>query len=157
MSGEDVYVDLERKIHHGFTGREDLIGELGSQLVENAIDGCVALIGSSGVGKSAAATSWVAQYKASHGLVFGHFIRAQHGDRAEPLVIAGSLARQIEIQFPQLRNPYARPEARLAQLLGKVSAQELMPHGRRMVLAIDGLDERTSVGELRKVLSWLPR
>src|SRR5512138_2380360 len=75
MSGEDVDDDLERQLHHGFTGRQELFGELGHQLLENGVDRCVALIGGSGTGKSAAATSWVAHRRAGHELVFGHFTR----------------------------------------------------------------------------------
>jgi hypothetical protein len=148
---------LERQLHQGFTGRHELLAVLRRELLGDGIDGCIILTGSSGTGKTAAVTSWVGQYRARAELVFCHFIRTQYGGRTEPRVIAGSLASQIEEHFPHLRNPRARPEVRLVELLGKVSAQELVPHGRRMVLVVDGLDERTSVAALRQVLSWLPR
>lgn len=157
MSGEYADDDLERQLHHAFTGRDNLLGDFSRLLLHDSTDRFIALIGRSGIGKSAIVTRWVVGCEAAHELVFHHFIHTQQGDKVEPRVIARSLAIQIEKRFPHLRNPSARPEARLRELLAKVSVQELTPHGRRMVLVIDGFDERTSAGDVRDVLACLPR
>lgn len=75
----------------------------------------------------------------------------------EPSAIARSLAAQIEERYPALRDPYARPQARLADLLTRVSNRELAPRGVQMVLRIDGLDEAHPVSDLRQLLAFLPR
>jgi len=82
---------------------------------------------------------------------------AGSSDTADPWRIARSPAAQIERRFPDLTDPFARPEARLAGLVSRVSARALAPQGRRMALVIDGLDGRPPGNELREVLACLPR
>lgn len=81
---------------------------------------------------------------------------AGSSDTADPWRIARSPAAQIERRFPDLTDPFARPEARLAGLVSRVSARALAPQGRRMALVIDGLDGRPPGNELREVLACLP-
>jgi hypothetical protein len=68
-----------------------------------------------------------------------HFVRRQVVDWDQPERIAAALAAQIEARFPELRDPAAKPEGRLIELLGRVS-KRLGPSGD-LVLLVDGLDE----------------
>ncbi|HMG54605.1 MAG TPA: AAA family ATPase, partial [Kofleriaceae bacterium] len=156
MRGEYVDDEIERQLHDGFTGRGDLLDELDRLVIRDASDRCVVLRGGSGMGKTAIVTRWLLRREASHDPVFHHFIRRQRGDRAEPWLIARALAAQIENRFPHLRDPFARPEARLSDLVTR-AVRELAPHRRRLVLVIDGLGERTSGSDLRDVMACLPR
>lgn len=140
-----------------FIEREHVLAVLDQWLVDDSLDCWVILHGSQGIGKTAILSSWLARRAAARDLVPHHFARRQQTDRVEPSVVARSLATQIEERYPDLRDPYARPEARLAELLARVSARELAPRGARMVLVVDGLDERQPMGNLRHALQFLPR
>jgi hypothetical protein len=84
------------------------------------------------MGKSAILSAWLARHEG----VPHHFIRRQVADWDQPEVIAGSLAAQIEAAHPDLRDPEAKPERRLLELLGRASKQL-----GRLVVVVDGLDE----------------
>lgn len=149
--------NIEQQLHHGFVGRDEICDELTNLLLHDPVDRCVALVGGTGTGKTAIVTRWAAQHEAGQALVFCHFVRRWLGDRAEPWLIARSLADPIEQRFPHLRDPQARPEARLNGLLARVASRELREHGRRMVLIVDGIDDGSAVLERRAALSCLPR
>jgi WD40 repeat protein len=91
------------------------------------------------MGKSALLSAWLARREAAGATVPHHFIRRQVADWDQPEAIAASLAAQIEAAYPGLRDPDARPERRLLELLGRVG-KRLGP-AERLVLVIDGLDE----------------
>jgi len=95
--------------------------------------------GGPGMGKSAILSAWLRRREGAGAAVPHHFIRRQVVDWDQPDAIAGSLAAQIEVAFPDLRDPAAKPQARLFELLGRVSRQ-LGPAGR-LVAVVDGLDE----------------
>jgi WD40 repeat protein len=99
----------------------------------------VVVTGGPGMGKSALLAAWLARREAAGERVPHHFIRRQVADWDQPEVIAASLAAQIEVRFPALRDASARPERRLIELLGRVSNQ-LAP-SERLVVVVDGLDE----------------
>lgn len=151
-----MYNTIEQP-YHEFIERDHVIAVLDQWLVNDSVDCCVILQGSQGVGKTAILSSWLARRSAARDLVPHHFVRRQQSDRVEPSVVARALAAQIEERYPELRDPYARPEARLGELLVRVSTRELAPRRARMVLVVDGLDERQSVANLRHALQFLPR
>ncbi len=101
--------------------------------------GWVVVTGGPGMGKSAILSAWLARRERTGAVVPYHLVRRQVADWDQPVVIAASLAAQIEAAFPDCRDPAARPERRLLELLGRVSKQ----HGatRRLVVVVDGLDE----------------
>ncbi|HEX7840280.1 MAG TPA: AAA family ATPase, partial [Kofleriaceae bacterium] len=101
--------------------------------------GWVVLTGGPGMGKSAILSAWLARREATGAVVPHHFIRRQVVDWDQPEVIAASLAVQIEAVFPELRDPDAKPEGRLVELLGRVSKQ--LGGTGRLVVVVDGLDE----------------
>jgi CHAT domain-containing protein/NACHT domain-containing protein len=145
------------ELHQGFVGREAVLAVLDQLLVDDGIDRWVVLTGGRGKGKTALLARWLARRAVTRDLVPHHFVRQQRHDRVEPSAIARSLAAQIEERYPALRDPYARPQARLADLLTRVSNRELAPRGVQMVLLIDGLDEAHPVSDLRQLLAFLPR
>ncbi|WP_438030273.1 TIR domain-containing protein [Sorangium sp. So ce233] len=67
-------------------------------------------------------------------------------DWDRPEAVVRSLSAQIEALYPAQKDPEARPESRLIELLAKVSKHELAPRGERLVLVVDGLDEAQSEG-----------
>jgi WD40 repeat protein len=98
------------------------------------------------MGKSAILSAWLARREAAGAVVPHHFVRRQVADWDQPEVIAASLAAQIEAAYPDLRDPEAKPERRLLELLGRAS-QRLGSSGR-LVLMVDGLDEtRAEAGD----------
>jgi WD40 repeat protein len=91
------------------------------------------------MGKSAILSAWLARQEAAGAVVPHHFIRRQVADWDQPEVIGEALAAQIEAAFPDQRDPEAKPERRLLELLGRVSKQ--LGSSGRLVLVVDGLDE----------------
>jgi hypothetical protein len=133
-----------------------VFAELDRMLVDESADRSVVVTGGEGTGKTAIVAHWLATREA-HGFMPRYFVQRQRADRVEPWGIARALAAQIEQRYPALRDPYARPEARLAELLSRLSARELVPRGARIVLVIDGLDDQRQASDLREVLALLPR
>jgi WD40 repeat protein len=108
--------------------------------------GWAVVTGGPGMGKSAILSAWLLRREAAGAVVPHHFIRRQVADWDQPEVIAMSLAAQIEAANPALRDPEAKPERRLLELLGRVSKQLGAPE--RLVVVVDGLDEtRAEPGE----------
>jgi WD40 repeat protein len=106
----------------------------------------VVVTGGPGMGKSAILAAWLARREDTGVPVPHHLIRSRFADWDQPDVIAASLAAQIEIAFPVCRDPAARPERRLIELLGRVSKR--LGASGRLVAVVDGLDEtRAEPGE----------
>jgi hypothetical protein len=141
MSGERLDYSNERQRHKSFVGRAGLLERLDRLL---ATDGWVVVTGGPGMGKSALLAAWLARREAAGAVVPHHFIRRGEYDWDDPAKLVGSLVAQLEERFPDQREPEAdtrkHPAARLAASLARVSANELAPRGRRMVVVIDGLD-----------------
>jgi WD40 repeat protein len=137
---------LERQRHRRFVGREDVLARLDEWLLGPAEAGWIVVTGGPGMGKSAILSSWLARREAAGVAVPHHFVRRQVVDWDQPEAIAASLAAQIEAVFPELCDAEARPEARLLELLGRVSKR--LGASGRLVLVVDGLDEtRAEPGE----------
>jgi hypothetical protein len=158
MSGERLDYGIERQRHQGFIGREAVLAELDWLLVADETDRWVVVTGGPGMGKSAILAAWLARRQAAGAVVPHHFIRRGEGGWDEPAKITGSLAAQIEESYPAERDPDARPESRLMDLLARVSARALAPRGGRLVLLIDGLDEYDApAGAYNPLAAFLPQ
>jgi WD40 repeat protein len=129
----------ERQRHARFVGRADVLAQLDEWLEGPGEAGWVVVTGGPGMGKSAILSTWLARREAAGAAVPHHFVRRQVADWDQPEAIAASLAAQLEAGYPDLRDPEAKPERRLIELLGRVS-NRLGPSGR-LVIVIDGLDE----------------
>src|SRR5262249_48894473 len=114
-------------------------------LIADEVDRWVVVTGGPGVGKSALLARWLAQREAAGVMVPHHFIRRGEYDWDDPVKLVGSLVAQLEEMSPELREPEIdarrHPAARLTAMLLRVSAAKLAPHGKRLVILIDGLDE----------------
>jgi hypothetical protein len=136
----------ERQRHARFVGREDVLARLDEWLDGPGEAGWVVVTGGPGMGKSAILSAWLARREAAGAVVPHHFVRRQVADWDQPEAIAVSLAAQIEAAFPELRDPEAKPERRLLELVGRVSKR--LGSSGRMVVMVDGLDEtRAEPGE----------
>jgi hypothetical protein len=97
------------------------------------------------MGKSALLAQWLARREAAGDPVPHHFIRRGEYDWDDPAKLADSLVAQIVARFPDHPEPEAdarmHPAARLQSTLQRVSQHQLVPHGQRLVVLIDGLDE----------------
>ena len=91
------------------------------------------------MGTSAILSAWLQRREAAGAAVPHHFVHRQVIDWDQPERIAASLAAQIEAMFPALRDPEARPEGRLLELLVRVSRH--LGAAGRLVILVDGLDE----------------
>ena len=144
---DDSRIDyaIERRRHEGFIGRAQLLDRLDELLAGPGADLWVAVLGGPGMGKTALLAAWLSRREAAGVAVPHHFIRRGEYDWDVPAKLVGSLVAQIEERFPRLREPPAdarkHPAARLAAMLARVSANELVPRGERLVVVLDGLDE----------------
>ena len=145
MAGERIDYTIERQRHESFVGRDEIVAQLDELLVTDPADRSVLITGGPGRGKSALLTWWLMKRERAGEPVPYHFIRRAEYDWDDPARLVGSLIWQIEQRFPAQHEPDtdARllPAARLGAMLQRVSAGELVPGGRRLVLVIDGLDE----------------
>jgi len=136
---------IERQRHAGFVGRAELLARLDQLVITDRTDRWVVLTGGLGMGKSAVLATWLARREAAGDVVPHHFIRRGWANWDDPEAMVGSLVAQIEARFPEPREPEADEQlaaaARLAAVLLRVSERALVPHGERLVLLIDGLDE----------------
>ncbi len=139
VRAELIDFTIERQRHRRFVGREDVLAQLDEWLLGPGAAGWVVVTGGPGMGKSAVLSAWLLRREAAGAAVPHHFVRRQVIDWDQPERIAASLAARIEVMFPELRDPAARPEGRLIELLGRVS-KRLGPSGDLVVL-VDGLDE----------------
>ncbi|WP_437803265.1 NACHT and WD repeat domain-containing protein [Sorangium sp. So ce693] len=147
MARELFDFGIERSRHEHFFGREDVLSAIDRHLDGAGTSGRWVLVtGGPGMGKSAILSRWLdveeqRGHRAPH-----HFLRRDVMDWDRPEAVARSLSAQIEALFPAQKDPEARPESRLIELLAKVSKHELVPRGERLVLVVDGLDEARSDG-----------
>jgi len=148
MSDERIDYRIERQRHEGFVGRAALLARLDQLLVADRtdrIDRWVVVTGGPGMGKSAMLAAWLARREAAGVVVPHHFIRRGEYDWDDPAKLVGSLVAQLEERFPDQREPAvearAQPAARLTAMLMRVSTNELVPRGERLIVLLDGLDE----------------
>ncbi len=155
--GDRLDYGIERQRHEGFVGREAVLAELDRWLVDDDTDRGVVVTGGPGMGKSAIMAKWLKRREAAGAIVPHHFIRRGLYGWDDPAKIVGSLAAQIEALYPAQRDPDARPESRLVDLLTRVSAEQLVPRGGHLVLVVDGLDEYDApAGAYDPLAAFLP-
>ena len=160
-SSEQIDFTAERACHERFVGRTALLARLDELLIGKRAHRWVVVTGGPGMGKTALLAAWLARREAAGATVPHHFIHRGHLADAAKLV--GSLVAQLARQFPNQREPEAEVHihaaARLDAMLTRVSANELVPHGERLVVLIDGLDEydppEQSIAE--PLAAFLPR
>ena len=146
VAAELIDFTIERERHLRFVGREEVLARLDEWLLGPDDTRWVVVTGGPGMGKSAVLSTWLARREAAGAQVPHHFVRRQVIDWDQPERIATSLAAQIEGMFPELRDDQPRPQARLPELLGRVSKRLGAPG--RLVIVVDGLDEtRAEPGE----------
>ena len=135
----------ERARHARFVGRTAPLAELDRRLIEESADCWVLVTGGPGMGKRALLAAWLARREAAGDRVPHHFIRRGEYDWDDPAKLVDSLVAQIVARFPDQPEPEAdarmHPAARLHAALQRVSQHQLVPHARRLVVLIDGLDE----------------
>ncbi|WP_437616219.1 ATP-binding protein [Sorangium sp. So ce834] len=147
MAADLIDFGIERSRHEHFFGREDVLAAIDRHLDGAGSSGRWVLVtGGPGMGKSAILSRWLdveeqRGHRAPH-----HFLRRDVMDWDRPEAVARSLSAQIEALYPAQKDPEARPESRLIELLARVSKRELVPRGERLVLVVDGLDEARSDG-----------
>jgi len=135
----------ERGRHTCFFGREEVLEEMDAWLLARDC-GWLLVTGSPGLGKSALLDRWLRRRQATGKRTAFHFIRRGHLDWAEPQVVQRNLAAQVEVMFPEQRDPDVDPVYRLEQLLGRVS-RVLVERDERLALLVDGLDEAMTAGK----------
>lgn len=158
MSGAIIDFEEERSRHGHLFGREDVLEKLLAMLVGDQTPdrGWVSLLGSPGIGKSAIINRILERLPGPtppH-----HFIRRgnEGWDRAERVM--QNLCAQIEQIFPEQTSVDLPLDARLGDLLKRVSKNHLVPEARRLFLVIDGLDEAACDDALKNPLPrFLPR
>lgn len=160
MQSEMIDFRPETARHQQFFGREDLLGELQRSLLEGPANnwGWILIKGDPGRGKSALLSQFLRRFEEVRGFwVAHHFLRRGMADWARPERVAANLAARIESFFPEQRDPEARPESRLIELLERVSRDVLLPERQRLLLVIDELSEaEQGVGEDNPLPRFLP-
>ncbi|WP_437282533.1 TIR domain-containing protein [Sorangium sp. So ce375] len=158
MARDLIDFGIERSRHEHFFGREDVLSAIDRHLDGAGTSGRWVLVtGGPGMGKSAILSRWLDVEEQRGRRAPHHFLRRDVMDWDRPEAVARSLAAQIEALYPAQKDPEARPESRLIELLAKVSKHELAPRGERLVLVVDGLDEARSDGAGQNPLpSFLP-
>ncbi|WP_437311456.1 TIR domain-containing protein [Sorangium sp. So ce388] len=147
MPADLIDFGIERSRHEHFFGREDVLAAIDRHLDGAGASGRWVLVtGGPGMGKSAILSRWLDLEEQRGRRTPHHFIRRDVMDWDRPEAVARSLSAQIEALYPAQKDPEARPESRLIELLAKVSKHELAPRGERLVLVVDGLDEARSDG-----------
>ncbi|WP_437760199.1 TIR domain-containing protein [Sorangium sp. So ce1389] len=147
MPADVIDFGIERSRHEHFFGREDVLAAIDRHLEGAGSSGRWVLVtGGPGMGKSAILSRWLDVQEQRGHRAPHHFLRRDVMDWDRPEAVARSLSAQIEALYPAQKDPEARPESRLIELLAKVSKHELVPRGERLVLVVDGLDEARSDG-----------
>src|SRR5262245_8087692 len=103
--------------------------------------GWVLLLGSPGVGKSAIVNRLLEMLP---GPTPPHLCRRGNEGWDRPETVVQSLCYQIEQILPEKAASELPSEARLGDLLKRVSKNYLIPGEKRLTLVIDGLDEAVS-------------
>jgi WD40 repeat protein len=134
----------ERRRHKHFFAREDILAELDAALQRES--GWLVLTGQPGLGKSAIFNKWLRQRELARLPTAFHFIRRGYKNWSDLAVVRANLAAQIELYFPEQRDPEADPAYRLEQLLDRVSIL-LEQRREKLVLLVDGLDEAMALHE----------
>lgn len=156
MSSEIIDFEEERSRHDQFYGRTDVLNKLHELLRGERTPGrgWVLLKGTPGIGKSAIVHRLLDRLP---GGTPYHFIRRGNRGWDRPAVIVQNLCARIEQLLPERANPALPVEARLGDLLLRVSKHHLVPGDRRLILVIDGLDEVAGVDAGQNSLpSFLP-
>ncbi|WP_437553969.1 AAA family ATPase [Sorangium sp. So ce367] len=158
MARDLIDFGIERSRHENFFGREDVLAAIDRHLDGAGASGrWVLLTGGPGMGKSAIVSRWLdveeqRGHRAPH-----HFLRRDVMDWDHHEAVVRSLSAQIEALYPAQKDPAARSESRLTELLANVSKRELVPRGERLVLVVDGLDEaRSEDAEQNPLPDFLP-
>ncbi|WP_437747130.1 PQQ-binding-like beta-propeller repeat protein [Sorangium sp. So ce1504] len=147
MARDLIDFGIERSRHEHFFGREDVLSAIDRHLDGAATSGRWVLVtGGPGMGKSAILSRWLDVQEQRGHRAPHHFLRRDVMDWDRPEAVARSLSAQIEALYPAQKDPEARPENRLIELLARVSKHELVPRGERLVLVVDGLDEARNEG-----------
>ncbi|WP_438011255.1 TIR domain-containing protein [Sorangium sp. So ce321] len=147
MAADLIDFGIERSRHEHFFGREDVLSAIDHHLDGAGASGRWVLVtGGPGMGKSAILSRWLDVQEQRGHRAPHHFLRRDVLDWDRPEAVVRSLSAQIEALYPAQKDPEARPESRLIELLAKVSKHELAPRGERLVLVVDGLDEARSDG-----------
>ncbi|XXX81946.1 ATP-binding protein [Sorangium sp. So ce134] len=147
MARDLIDFGIERSRHEHFFGREDVLAAIDRHLDGAGASGRWVLVtGGPGMGKSAILSRWLDVEERRGRRAPHHFLRRDVLDWDRPEAVARSLSAQIEALYPAQKNPEARPESRLIELLARVSKHELAPRGERLALVVDGLDEARSEG-----------
>ncbi|MBL9004056.1 MAG: AAA family ATPase [Myxococcales bacterium] len=136
----------ERSRHRTVQGRDEALEQLDRWMLEEDDPRYVLVTGGPGFGKSALLSEWLRRRERAGDIVPHHFLRRGHRNWDQPALVLRNLSARIERLFPAQRDADAEPEQRLVELLGRVSAQVLLPERRRLLLLIDGLDEAAGVG-----------
>ncbi|XXX49066.1 AAA family ATPase [Sorangium sp. So ce119] len=147
MAADLIDFGIERSRHEHFFGREDVLAAIDRHLEGAGASGRWVLVtGGPGMGKSAILSRWLDLEEQRGRRAPHHFLRRDVMDWDRPEAVTRSLSAQIEAHYPAQKDPAARPESRLIELLARVSKHELVPRGERLVLVVDGLDEARSEG-----------
>ncbi|WP_437820317.1 outer membrane protein assembly factor BamB family protein [Sorangium sp. So ce1078] len=147
MAADLIDFGIERSRHEHFFGREDVLAAIDRHLDSaGASSRWVLVTGGPGMGKSAILSRWLDLQEQRGHKAPQHFLRRDVMDWDRPEAVARSLSAQIEALYPAPKDPEARPESRLLELLVRVSKHVLVPRGERLVLVVDGLDEARSEG-----------
>ncbi|AGP36920.1 hypothetical protein BE04_38375 [Sorangium cellulosum] len=126
MPADLIDFGIERSRHERFFGREDVLAAVDRHLdVTGAASRWVLVTGGPGMGKSAILSRWLdleeqRGHRAPH-----HFLRRDVMDWDRPEAVARSLSAQIEALYPAQKDPEARPESRLIELLSCSSERSL--------------------------------
>ncbi|WP_438044912.1 ATP-binding protein [Sorangium sp. So ce128] len=131
MARDIIDFGIERSRHERFFGREDVLAAIDRHLDGAGASGRWVLVtGGPGMGKSAILSRWLDVQEQRGHKTPHHFLRRDVMDWDRPDAVARSLSAQIEVLFPAQKDPEARPESRLIELLAKVSKHELAPPWR---------------------------
>ncbi|EYF00115.1 effector-associated domain EAD1-containing protein [Chondromyces apiculatus] len=157
VGGEIIDFEVERERHGKLFAREDVLRRLREWLVgERALSrGWILLLGGPGAGKSAILMQML---KVLPDDTPCHLIRRGNEGWDRPEVVVQNLCAQIERQFHEQVDLQQPVDARLGDLLKRVSKNVLMPSNQRLVLVLDGLDEAASDEAGRNaLLRYLPQ
>ena len=158
MSGAIIDFEDERARHGHLFERENVLARIRRFLVgEHALPrGWVLLLGSPGIGKSAILARILETLPEP--MTPHHFIRRGIEGWDRPEVVVQNLCAQAERMFEEQGSSGLPSEARLGELLKRLSKNVLLPFKRRLILVLDGLDEVASDASGKNPLPhFLPR